>query len=990
MKKSGRVESYRTKTQFGQWLVSSIAAFGIAALSGLANVAEAQDDSASDDEITEIVVTGSRIPRANLQGSSPIAVVAGNDYDLSGTVNVEELLNTLPQINPSFNSSTNNPGQGEASVDLRGLGRQRTLVLVNGRRFTPLISVRGGAVSVDVNNIPSGLVERVDVVTGGASAVYGSDAIAGVVNFILKDDFEGLEIGAQYKIAAEGDVPTYNIDALFGSNFSNGRGNVTVYTEYYRQDEGLLESRDFPFFFCRDGNELPDSRGGAPCGLGGSTANGAAFGLTQAGSGSIPRGRLNLANGFDLPSGNVSQVQFNPDGSLEEFVSPNDQYNFAPQNFLQLPLERFAVTATAHYDLTDNMRFFVETSFVNSQSDTQLAETPVGGNFNITLDGNPYLTPGALAVLKNAISRDAGPLSDGLTPIGTMGSTSALFSTGRRMVEIGLRENDNDRSTYRTVAGLDGEFSNGWNWEGFFQYGRHSNTNTQQGTIAPSRYQQALLVEDDGAGNTVCVNQANGCAPINIFGAGNISPEAAAFIAINPSNIIGYEQTVMGASVAGELMELPAGAWGFAVGTEYRKEAVNFRPDFFSGTGDVRGFNTSEKINGEYDVFEVFAETVIPVLSNVNIEAGVRYSDYSVDTVGGVTTFKIGGDWTIMDGLRFRGMYQEAVRAPGVGELFQGSSRTSPQVTDPCSADQSPTGIVADLCVFQGVPLAQIGIFTQNNSQIGTTRGGNPDLEEETSQTWSIGAVVQPSMVEGLSVTLDYYSIEIEDAISPRGGGGNGIVSLCFTETTSLNDISEFCDFFDRNVSGNINTFPGINAQNANAQLFEVQGIDLEVNYAFEIGAGDFDLSWRGTHTITNEYTGEDGTSFECAGFIGGGCGQTVDGGGVPDDSFVTRLSYNRGGPALYSLRWRWIGELQNTNPIGAVQKSDAQSYVDLNLQWDINETVRLYGGVENIFNNDSPTAMGNASAAIGGNTDVSIYDIIGTRVFVGAKLMFH
>lgn len=983
--RAGRNTMYR---HFRERFFSSTAALALVVVAGMGSVAVAQEGGAAEDGIEMIVVTGSRIPRADLQGSSPIAVVDGEEFDLAGTVNVEELLNALPQVNPSFGSSTNNPGQGEASVDLRGLGRQRTLVLVNGRRFTPLISVRGGAVSVDVNNIPSGLVDRVEVVTGGASAVYGSDAIAGVVNFILKDNFEGLEIGAQYKISAEGDVPTYNIDALFGVNLADGRGNVTVYAEYYQQDEGLLSSRAFPFFFCRDGNELPGSRGGAPCGLGGSTANGATFGLTQAGSGSIPRGRLNLANGFDLPGGNVSQVQFNQDGSLAEFVSPNDQYNFAPQNFLQLPLERLALSGTAHYQITDNVRAYVETNFVNVQSDTQLAETPVAGTFSITLDGNPFLTPEALTILKDAISRDAGVGNDGLTPIGTMGSTSALFSTGRRMVEIGLRENDNDRTTYRIVAGLDGLFSNDWTWDTYFQYGRHMNTNTQQGTIAPSRYQQALLIESDGAGGVRCTNQANGCVPINIFGAGNISPEAAAFIAINPSNIIGYEQTVAAVSVAGELMDMPAGALGFAAGIEYRKEEVNFRPDFFSGTGDVRGFNTSEAIEGSYDVFEIYAEALVPVTSSINIEAGYRYSDYS--TVGGVSTYKFGGDWSIFDGLRLRAMVQQAVRAPSVGELFQGFSRTSPQVTDPCSADQNPTGVVADLCVLQGVPLAQIGIFTQNNSQIGTRRGGNPDLTEEESSTWSVGAVIQPSAIEGLSLTLDYYSIEIEDAIGPRGGGGNGIVSLCFSQTTDLNNISDMCQYFDRDVSGNINTFPGINAQNANAQLFQVEGIDLQVDYTFDAFSGTFDFMWLGTHTFTNEITGPDGSTFECAGFIGSGCGQTVDGGGVPDDSFVTRLSYNRGGKAGYSLRWRWIGDLQNTNPGGAVQTSDAESYVDLSMTYDLNDSLRFFGGIENIFDNNSPTAMGNASAAIGGNTDVSIYDIIGTRIFIGAKMMFH
>ncbi len=965
-----------------------LATASVALFSTPGPLAHAQETSSDDGDL--ILVTGSRIPRQDIVANSPITIVGQEEFEFSGNPTVERVLNQLPQVVPGASSQSNNPGAGFATIDLRGLGNQRTLALVNGRRWIPADNSSGFG-GVDLNTIPSGLIERVEVVTGGASAVYGSDAIAGVVNFITKDDFEGVQADAQFDLLDEGDGETYNFSILAGTNFDQGRGNVTFYTEYYTQTQVLAAERDFTFFDCDDGAGDLAGRGDFTCGPPGGDGRDA---LRRGGSSRIPEGRIS-GGGFTLPDGTTTgSILFLPDGNARARSGVTDVFNFAPFTNIQVPLDRISIASTFNYDVTETVEVYGEATFVNTTSQGRLAPTPLAEAVDISVDINPFLTEEAKDIIRSSANYDPA----------TGVYSGSLF---RRMLESGAREQDFKTNAFRFVGGARGEFGDffggwisDWTWDVYYMFGRTELTDVQNGNIQLSRAQQGLLLEQAPDGSIVCQNQSNGCVPLNFFGEGNFTQDMVDFATIQ-SLAVGTTQTeVVAGTLAGDMFELPSGPVQVAGGFEYREESADFTPDPVAASGDIDGFNAAgNPLDGSFNVWELFMETRIPVVTDlpfaqlVAIDGGVRYSDYS--TVGRVVTFKGGGEWEVDDQLRVRGLFQRAIRAPNIIELFGPQINGFPQVDDFCDSAQNPVSSgLADLCIATGVPADNYspealainpeGTFTQEDSQIEAILGGNPDLEEETSNTWTVGFVLQPNVLENFSLTVDWYNIRLENAIAQSGGSTQGVFDLCAVSNSAN---SFFCSSIPRRGDGNAE---GVLSLNENVSSFETNGLDVSVNYAFDLDGVGLDnagnISLFGTFGYVNEWIltpTEFSDPVECAGRFGGNCGQTFAGYPTPDMRSFVRATWSRG-PVQLSARWRWTGGLEDVNQDAAIPDVDGRHYLDLTAIWQPYDNLSFRLGAENVLSTEPPR-VGNSQTD--SNTLVPLFDVLGARIFLGASV---
>lgn len=939
----------------------------------------AQETAEAPRNLEEIVVTGSRIQRLDLDAVSPVQSVDAAEFELSGNINVEQKLAQLPNTIPSFGPSSNNPGDGTARVDLRGLGTSRTLVLVNGRRY--IQSTQFGV--VDLNTIPGTLIERVDILTGGSSAVYGSDALAGVVNFQLKQDFEGVEVTALYDIDDSGEADKLNFDVTLGGNFADGKGNAVVYAGYAKRDPLFQDDRDFSFFALTESTDAS----GNPI-------------LVPGGSSGIPGTRLFGGPTVD-PDGvpgsgdEFTLGRFEPDGSGAPFIDPDDRFNYAPDNFLQLPQERFLTIGMAHYDITDEAQIYSEIVSVNNKVDQELAPTPA---FLSTLEVNPdspFFAPSVQAALDGTRSDTDG---DGDID----GDDNAFLPfIGRRMVENGSRQALNTRNGLRVLGGVRGDITDRWGYDAYFSFSRLDQTELLNNDVSETRFRQAVLVNDAG---TACQNPSGGCAPLNIFGAGNISEAAVGFINVGAANVTNIDQTVYNASVTGELGSLTdAGPVAVVLGLERREDESSFRPDEFLASGDVLGFNAGESTIGSFDVNDFFGEIDIPLLSGkpgaqeVGIWLAGRASDYS--NIGSVASYAGAIRWAPIDQVRFRAGYQRAVRAPNVGELFQGQANGFPGATDPCSVDgaaggPNPSQALIDLCVQSGVAPADVGNFTQANTQIEGLFGGNPNLKEEESDTFTLGTVIQP--MDGLDLTLDYFNIEINDAIDILGGSVGNVLDICYNQIQDPS--SPFCQAitaggqrFARRPDGNVNVVEVLNENIAN---LSTSGVDFNVHYVTDLDAGLFgggsslSVDFRSTYLDSYEITPVSGLStvFECAGNFGQNACNDV----FPDFKANTRVTWVTG-PMTVSLLHRYIStakdesiEISGVDPSTlAVPEIDAANYVDLTFSYEVADTWDLNVGIRNIFD-EEVTLLGDQQEQA--NTFPETYDVFGPRAFLGVS----
>jgi outer membrane receptor protein involved in Fe transport len=935
----------------------------LAAFAVEAAVAQSADDSIANESTASqagqedsIVITGSRIPRPDIISNSPVNVISAEEIQLTAASETEQILNSMPQFTAGFGSQSNNPGNGTATVNLRNLGTVRTLVLMNGRRIVG--SGEDGV--VDINLIPPALIERIDVVTGGASAVYGSDAMAGVVNFVMKDDFEGVEIGAQAGISERGDSARYNVDLTVGGNFADGRGNIVFYANYFKREQTFASARDHATEFLVD-----------------AVQNGVGV-LVPGGNAVTPQGTIfsPALVGRTDQFGNVIGPQgifFAEEGWRAYRTS--DGFNDRPFNNLQLPLERIQGAVLGHYDVTDDVTFFWEGTYARNRVKSALGPLPMSSSgfipgFQLDLR-NPYLD----SSLRDFLSTNLDGDGDGLVPL----------NINRRVLESGPRTSDQQRDFWRGVVGLRGGLTDRLNWEVFFNHGENDLTDEQGGGIYIDRFAAMFLTDPNDP--YACANGDPQCVVINPFGLGSLTPEMVDYYDVDLTNMTRVRQTQVGGTLSGSLFTLPAGDVGIAVGAEYRRESASFRPDQLYVLGEAISRSAGlQPTGGSYNVSEVFGEIYVPILADrpgfelLAFEGGVRYSDYS--TAGSVVSYKAGGEYSPIRGIKFRGLYQRAVRAPNITELYSGATNTAPLATDFCNATPTRTAAERTFCMELGVPASLIDVFQQENVQIRAITGGNPDLHEETSDTWSVGAVIRPEFVPNLQVTVDYYNIKISDAIAVFGGGLQPTINACRTELSLANP---FCaPLTTRTPDGQLQDVPLLNQ---NIAEITASGIDFRLDYRHDIGRyGELSYYLAGAYLFENETTSSPVLNpIDCAGYIGGGsCGSAN-----PHWRFTQRLTWEQDAYQV-SLRHRFIGSATDGRfaaaistgsapPLLAVPKTPEVHYFDLSASIRINERFRFYGTVDNLFDRDPPFQL----------YERQTYDAIGRRFTVGITANF-
>ncbi|MBT0666853.1 TonB-dependent receptor [Novosphingobium profundi] len=941
-------------------LYSATSLTAFAALASTGAYAQDGSDSASSAEPSgEIVVTGSRIARRNVESAAPVAVVDSQEFALSGAVNVESVINNLPQVIPGTTSFSNNPGGGVATLNLRGLGAERTMVLVNGRRYMFYDTNQ----VVDLNTIPSFLIESVDVVTGGASAVYGSDALAGVVNFRLKN-VDGIELGAQYGLTGQGDGQRLDTNFAFGGEFAEGRGHATVYGEYYKRKSIFASARKFSQDVYWD-----DYEGG----------------IIPGGSSTVPYGRFTstLPTESDdptttlCPTGNVfcspGAVYRTPGTSTQRDGS--DLYNYGPVNYLMVPQERYLLGGYADFEVSPGHTVYTEISYVNNRVANELAATPVTGTFNVDIATvSQFISASDVAAL-NALDTDG----NGVVPL----------SIQRRVTEVGARNSLDERSAFRVLLGARGEITSNINYDAYYMFARTRNSNIQTGNVSRSAFQAGL----DGTGT-----------PINIFGPDTLDQEMVDAISITAQNTdISTLQVATGA-ISGSLFNtgMSRDDVGFAIGAEYRRVSSEFIPDTALSSGDVIGFNAGDPTKGAYDTKELFAELRVPLVSDtpgvyrLELTGAGRYSDYSLEAVGGVWAYAGGIEYAPIPDITLRGQYQRAVRAPNVSELFGGQSQGFPGATDPCGANQAASGqtdVVRQLCIASGVPAGSVWSDSiQLNTQIQGLFGGNPDLQEETSDSWTAGVVFQPTFLPGFVATVDWYKVTVDGAIDTLGGGLANSLNLCYNVIQDIN--SQYCQAFvgSRNALGQLDGENPPAILNANTGALEVEGIDFEVGYSYGIGKGligenaKLAFKFMGNYTIHNLYTPVaelPEETYECAGKFG----VLVCGNPTPKWKWTTRLTYIDG-PLTASVNWNHVGAVRDDDPSTeyAVERIGAYDLFGLTLAADVTENFGLTFGVNNLFNKQPPTMGDNQQQT---NTYPGVYDVLGRDFFISGRMTF-
>ena len=784
----------------------------LAAVSALSvGVAATAMAAAETSELETVVVTGSRIARPVTESTNPVQVISSEAILDTGQQNVQDILEQMPAVGTSaFDRSNSNFasfGNGLSTLNLRNMGDSRTLVLINGRR---VVSGLAGDSTVDTNNIPTDLLESVEVLTGGASAVYGSEAIAGAVNFRLKNNFTGLSVRAQTGMSGYGDDERYMVSVTGGMNVLDS-GNV-AFNITYDKDSGL-HSADRGF----SAHDNPFK------------------------SSYVPQGW------FNVPGDSI--YTFNPDNTLKRgFSSAVDGFDRNQLRYLSVPLNRLLVTGLGDLPITDSVSAFFEASYsqytTNSSlepqpSDNSDATTPSGDSYaGLTVD-NPFIP----ATIRNSmIANDV---------------TNLPFR--KRWLGIADRSNFTERDFQRYVGGFKGKLADKWNWEAYFLDGQSAD-HTASDTGYRTRYFFALdAVTNPLTGQAMCRDataRAAGCAPMNLFGFNSVSQASIDYVTANGTAQDTYDsfahQQVMAANITGSFMDLPAGAWSVSGGVEYRKESAKQEYNPETQAGNTLG-NALSNTSGKYDVKEVFVETVVPLVKDVtaihslDVEAAYRYGDYS--TVGGVSNWKVGLNWAPVEGLRFRGVYSNASRAPNISELFGGQNQTFPSgIDDPCNGigtATAPAGTSAAVIGYcRALPgfAANValpgngGVFTsQPNTDVQSYQGfdgGNPNLKAETAKTWTVGMVLTPTFLPNFALTVDWFDIKIDDAIAlvPR----DYIVNTC----AESGGTSDLCNFITREPAAPVRPrSPGvsyaINSGPINAAQILTSGVDVTANYIY-------------------------------------------------------------------------------------------------------------------------------------------------------------
>ncbi|UTW58569.1 TonB-dependent receptor [Kordiimonas sp. SCSIO 12603] len=997
---------------------------------GMCSVSVAAQD-ADDTEVEEVVVTGSRISRPNITSSSPITVLEAEAFDVLGAVDTIDLVNQLPQAFVAQDSSFANGANGTSTLNLRGLGAIRTLVLANGKRL-PYGSPTAGGFPSDLNLIPAQLVERVEIVTGGASAVYGSDAIGGVANFILKKDFEGIELDALYgfnqsnnssdfarqALEAVGEDPvqgsvtdngTVDISGVIGANLDDGRGNVTAYFRYLDSNGTQQGDRDF-----------------ARCAL----VGGASPRCLGSGQGPFPTvfvlSAVTAADGTQIPAQNFS---LNGDGSLSE--GQNNPFNFNPFNPIRRAIERINAGFSSRYNITDSIEAYADFGYTRSNSPQIIAPSAAfGSTINQVSCDNPLLGDNLTAICG---VQDA----DGNFARDPDGDGVVQAQVRRRFVEGGPRTDTRTLANYRLVYGLRGELDENWNWDAFGQLGRTDLTRLQFNQVTLTNLGRALdIVSDPVTGNPVCRSVVDGtdpsCIPFTTAYDPNAAVDADALrqYVDTPTLTQGsIKQTVFGGTINGDLTDYgfstPWADDGVAVlfGFEFRRDSLQTQADGTNQSGDLVGSGAAVlPTNGQTEVYDFFTEVQVPIIQGaefakeLTFTGAYRRSEYqSEDILNGVEggdlgtdTYAFGLSWAPIDDIRFRVQYQRAIRAPNIGELFIPVNTGLQSASDPCSGAIGSENLTATAsqCANTGVTADLFGNIPQDSGQLNTQTGGNIGLVPETSDTFTVGVVIQPEAIPGLSVSLDYYNIDLKDVISTIPA--QDTLNNCLTTGNPV-----FCNNVQRGPDGSLTFFPRelafVRATNQNIGASTVSGVDAQVAYNFALGEGygDIAFTYTATYQIENSLVPvpEQGR-VDCVGLFDITC---------TNPSFeyrhIVNVNWQTPWDITVAANWRYFGALDRiasveVDPVDRIittfadngdgdllgARLGAQNYFDLTVFWDATENVQLRAGVRNLFDNDPPvlpTFGPSPTVNVEANTIAGTYEAGGRFIFFGAKFSF-
>lgn len=963
---------------------------------------QAADDKSSD----EIVVTGSLISNPNLERSSPVNVTTAEEIDLKQSNVAEEVLREIPGVVPNIGAAVNNGNGGASYVDLRGLGSNRNLVLLDGNRLVP----SGLIGRVDLNNIPLALVDRVDVTTGSSVTTYGADAITGVVNFITKRDFAGFEASLSESITGKGDGNAFRADVTIGANFDDGRGNAVFSIGYQQSDPVYQGARSF------------------------SVNNVDSFSGAAGGSGTTLPAR------FSVPG--LGTRQINPaTGALQGGFVP---FNFNPYNIFQTPFTRFNMYGAAHYQVSDAIEFYTRGIFSKNDVKTIIAPSGVFSSIVTIPVSNPYLPAAARATF--CANNDFDAVTAGVQTLTPAQCAAAALATTRsdpnyreftttlrrRFVETGPRISDFQTTIFDYKVGAKGGITDSINWDVSGAYGQSENIQTLGGYVLTSRVRDALLATN----TTSCLSGAAGCVPLNIFGGANsITAAQAAYVQSPSTTTIKTSLAQVKATISGETgFALPwaSDQVNFAVGGEYRKYHADQIPDSLSQIpGELGGAGgAAPEIHGGYDVYEAIGELAIPVVQdkpffeNLTIGAGIRYSSYRVDAPGKpsykATTYRVDGSWKPGGGLTLRGQYSRAVRAPNINELFSPlTTGLTNLATDPCAGAQTAAQVTATnplnaklanpafaaVCLAQGAPANAIGLIPNPTAgQANSTTGGNLGLKPEKADTYTVGVVYQPEFVKGLSITVDYYNIKIGGAVSTATPGD--VINACFNSSNvTVSNPACAKAFIGRDpttgaLDGDPATTFGLLQTFSNLGRITTDGVDVSVNYKRDIGFADLILAFNGNYTHSQKFQASP-TSInrECVGFYSVNCSFT---GSIQPKFHWTQRTTLKFNAISASLLWNHISSVKqeplDADPVngsgpafGTFGKIKSFDYFDLAGRFEVSDNMTLTVRVANIFDRKPPvvgSTIGSTSFN-SGNTYPSTYDALGRDFSVGLKLKF-
>lgn len=954
--------------------------------------------TAEAEELT-VVVTGSRIATPELQTMTPVTVVTNQAIQSSGQLNISDFLRDLPSVGTSALSSTNSNfltnDSGVNTINLRNLGDQRTLVLVNGKRYTPGIS---GNSEVDFNTIPTDFIDHIEVTTGGASAIYGSDAVAGVVNVIYKTNFEGLEFHGQAGETGDEDAARYGGSILAGSSFDDSRGHFMLNVSW-NKDDGLW------------------SRQRSRSAVDQTVLDGVLVKPTY--SSYAPQGRFEYAS----TQGTIDNVfTFNPGNTLQNgFDTTTDGFNRDHYRRISVPIDRTLVASTMNFDLTEHHQAYSEFTYAFDHTKSSIepfalsSSNTAGAVYGTAFDANgdligvpvtnAYLqTLPALASVLQTINQFNSTGQNCVGSVATNASYDCInyLQFRKRMSDLGPRSNEANRQTGRLLLGTRGDVPFGdWKYDVSYSYGRTTDSQLTTGQVNLANVRASLdSVVDPTTGKIVCrdpVWVSLGCVPFNPFGYNSITPAVAAWIGANETRDAKVQEQVISASANGTVGTLPAGQPQLVVGVEQRKDSSEEIWDALTNAG-LNGGNQLPNVFGSITVKEAFAELQVPVLKDlpgadkVDVNAAVRHANYS--TVGGVNTWKAGLDWAPVSDVRFRGVYSVAIRAPNINELYGGVAETFPSgLVDPCdgitkaTAGQFPAACAKNPAIAAAI--ANGGQFKYSFLDYQTINGfvgANPNLKQEKAKTTTLGIVLTPRALPHFNATIDYYDVRVDGAVS--------VVDFQ-TEINQCLAASQFCDSVIRSpVTGKLET---VDQLNLNVASIHTRGIDTVLRYGFDLGRfGGLALAVSETHLLKLEQAVPGAPLLDNVGELNSGANGRL-GSGFEDRGTAT-IVYDF---ANFEATWRatYMSSINDTNPtpgntvISPLFNSvPAYVYHDVQLRYTLpmKSKSQVYVGANNLFNKQPPVLpMGMASSVTGTETAADTYDVFGVFLYAGFTVKF-